>query len=48
MISTKNLSIHIESKQIVAPITLEFPVGHVTAILGHNGSGKSSLAFALM
>lgn len=48
MISTKNLSIHIDSRQIVAPITTDFPVGQVTAILGHNGSGKSSLAFALM
>ena len=27
---------------------MDFPLGKVTAILGHNGSGKSSLAFALM
>ncbi|MFZ2255712.1 MAG: ATP-binding cassette domain-containing protein [Patescibacteria group bacterium] len=48
MFSTQNLSIRVDARQIVAPLTLEFPVGQVTAILGHNGSGKSSLAFALM
>lgn len=48
MFSTDSLSIHIDTREIVSPITLDFPLGQVTAILGHNGSGKSSLAFALM
>jgi Fe-S cluster assembly ATP-binding protein len=48
MFSTHNLSISIDAREIVSPISVDFPVGQVTAILGHNGSGKSSLAFAFM
>lgn len=48
MFSTQQLSISIDAHEIVSPISVDFPVGQVTAILGHNGSGKSSLAFALM
>ena len=48
MFSTQQLSISIDSREIVSPISVDFPLGKVTAILGHNGSGKSSLAFALM
>jgi Fe-S cluster assembly ATP-binding protein len=48
MFSTDSLSIRVDAREIVAPLSLDFPTGEVTAILGHNGSGKSSLAFALM
>jgi Fe-S cluster assembly ATP-binding protein len=48
MFSTQSLSIQIDGREIVSPLSLDFPPGQVTAILGHNGSGKSSLAFALM
>ena len=48
MFSTASLSISIDDHEIVAPLSLDFAMGQVTAILGHNGSGKSSLAFALM
>lgn len=48
MFSTDSLSIQIDGREIVSPLSLDFPTGQVTAILGHNGSGKSSLAFALM
>lgn len=47
------LSLHIESIQvdetvIGTDIHLDFEAGKTYCILGHNGSGKSSLAFALM
>lgn len=48
MFSIKNLTVSIDSHQIVAPMTVDFFIWQVTAILGHNGSWKSSLAFALM
>lgn len=48
MFSTHALTISIDSQTIVHPLTLDFAHGEITAILGHNGSGKSSLAFALM
>jgi len=48
MFSTDALTISIDTREIVSSISLDFPRGQVTAILGHNGSGKSSLAFALM
>lgn len=48
MFSIESLTVSIAQKEIVMPITASFPSGQVTAILWHNGSGKSSLAFALM
>ncbi len=48
MLTTHALTVSIDSKQIVTSLSLDFPTWQVTAILGHNGSGKSSFAFALM
>ena len=38
----------IEDTSILSALDLFFPHGTITAILGHNGSGKSSLALSLM
>ncbi|USD63287.1 ATP-binding cassette domain-containing protein [Vibrio sp. SCSIO 43140] len=43
MFSLKQASFHIGSLEILSPFDLEFVPGQVTALLGHNGSGKSSL-----
>ena len=48
MLTIKNLSVSIEDTSILSALDLFFPHGTITAILGHNGSGKSSLALSLM
>lgn len=44
----KNLGVKIEDKQILENINLEIKSGEVHAIMGPNGTGKSTLASALM
>lgn len=48
MLTLQQFTVSIDTKQIVHPLDYTFETGMTTAILGHNGSGKSSLAFALM
>ena len=44
---TENLSIGYGSRTVIRDLTLAFPVGRSTAILGPNGCGKSTLLGAL-
>lgn len=44
----KNLSVSVEQKLIIQNLSLEFLSGSVHAIMGKNGSGKSSLAYTLI
>lgn len=44
MLSIKNLSVSIEGKQILKKLNLEVEKGEVHAIMGPNGTGKSTLA----
>ena len=48
MFSLKNLSVSISEKSILRGLNYDFAEGKTTAILGHTGSGKSSLAHSLM
>lgn len=48
MLSLQSFCISVTDNQIVAPMSLDIPWWEITAILGHNGSGKSSLAYAIM
>lgn len=43
----QNLNVNIGEKQILRDFTLEVPAGQVHAIMGPNGTGKSTLAKAL-
>ncbi|GGZ29423.1 hypothetical protein GCM10007049_23310 [Echinicola pacifica] len=43
MFSLNEISLRINTKDILSPITLNLPQGSVCAVLGKNGSGKSSL-----
>ncbi len=41
--SVKSIDLRIDGRAILSDVTLEFPPGEVVALVGHNGSGKSSL-----
>jgi len=44
----KNLHVQIENKPILKGLNLTIPQGEVHAIMGPNGTGKSTLAYTLM
>lgn len=48
MLSISHLSVAIEDKQILDNVSLSFELGKNYCLLGKNGSGKSSLAMAVM
>ena len=48
VLSIKNLKVNIEGKEILKGVNLELPQGEVHAIMGPNGTGKSTLAYTLM
>jgi len=48
MLTLNNISVSIHEKSIIHDFNYSFATGETTAILGHNGSGKSSLALAIM
>lgn len=48
MLSIKNLTVSAKNKEILHDISLDFDNGKIYAIMGINGSGKSSLAKAIM
>jgi len=47
MLQVQNLSVKIGDKPILTDVSLSFEEGKTYFLLGKNGSGKSSLAFAL-
>lgn len=47
-LSINNLSVTIETKQVLDQISLNFETGKNYCLLGKNGSGKSSLALTIM
>lgn len=48
MLSLQHISLAIEDKQILDDVSLSFELGKNYCLLGKNGSGKSSLAMAVM
>ena len=48
MLEIKNLSVNVEDTNIIDKISLDFQLGKNYALLGKNGSGKSSLFFSIM
>jgi Fe-S cluster assembly ATP-binding protein len=44
----RNLHVQIDGKEILKGLTLTVPKGEVHAIMGPNGTGKSTLAYTLM
>lgn len=47
MLELKNITISVGEKQIIKNLNFTFEKQTTTIILGHNGSGKSSLALAI-
>ena len=47
MLSIRNLKVSINGKEILKGINLEVKAGEVHAIMGPNGTGKSTLAYAI-
>ena len=43
----KNLTVEVAGKKVVDGLSLSVPVGQVHAIMGPNGTGKSSLSKAI-
>jgi Fe-S cluster assembly ATP-binding protein len=48
MLKLSQISVSIHDKEIVHDFNYAFAAGETIAILGHNGSGKSSLALSIM
>ncbi len=48
ILEVKNLSLHINGKQLLKSINLYFEQGNIYAIVGPNGAGKSTLAYTIM
>ena len=47
MTECKDLSVKADKKQILNNVSITFPQGQITVILGKNGSGKTTLLKAL-
>ena len=47
-LTIKNLHVSIEGKEILKGLNLEIKQGEIHAIMGPNGTGKSTLAYSLM
>lgn len=48
MLNINNLSVEVDKKIILDSISMDFELGKNYCIIGKNGSGKSSLAMAIM
>ncbi|PID84388.1 Fe-S cluster assembly ATPase SufC [Candidatus Gracilibacteria bacterium] len=47
MLTLQNFSLCIEDKTIIQDLSYEFQAGKTSLVLGHNGSGKTSLSLAI-
>ena len=48
LLAVEDLRVEVEGKEILSGVTFEVPRGEVHALMGRNGSGKSSLSAAIL
>ena len=48
LLEVKNLHVDVEDKQILHGVNLEIGKGETHVLMGPNGTGKSTLGYALM
>ncbi len=48
MLQIKNLTVYVEDKKIIDNLSLEIPDGEIHALMGKNGTGKSTLCKVIM
>jgi Fe-S cluster assembly ATP-binding protein len=48
LLQVEDLRVEVEGKEILCGVSLEVPLGEVHALMGRNGSGKSSLSAVVM
>ena len=48
MLQIKNLTVYVEDKKIIDNLSLEIPDGEIHALMGPNGTGKSTLCRVFM
>ena len=48
LLEVKNLSIKFDEKEVIQDVSFNINKGECLAILGHNGSGKTSIALAIL
>jgi ABC-type glutathione transport system ATPase component len=48
LLEVRDLSVHLQHRDILRKVTFDLPTGNITGLSGDSGSGKTTLAMALL